>query len=155
MEIVCTPTRAVADCYLVVQQGLCVRNACHCTWNLHPFLLLWLFSITLNYNNSNTFINPTNILWIQYFVANIMVLLMSDFRFSVFGLFAVIISWLLSSLYLATAVVSIWLLLFQNELMNVRFDVSKVVLLNHELRHPRCVRNNKGGYVEVKTQQLY
>jgi hypothetical protein len=62
-----------------------------------------------------------------------MVLLMSDFRFSVFGLFAVIISWLLSSLYLATAVVSTSLLLFQNELVNVRFDVSKVVLLKMEV----------------------
>ena len=119
MEIVCAATQAVADSYLLVVQGPCVYNTCHSTWSLHPFLLLWLFSVTLNYKNVNTFINPTNTLWIQYFVANIMVLLMSDFRFSVFGLFAVIISWLLSSLYLATAVVSTWLLLFQNELMNV------------------------------------
>jgi len=62
-----------------------------------------------------------------------MVLLMSDFRFSVFGLFAVIISWLLSSLYLATAVVSTWLLLFTNELINVRFDVSTGVLLKMQV----------------------
>jgi hypothetical protein len=84
-------------------------------------------ALTVNYKNINTFRNPTHTLWIWYFVSNIMALSMSDFRFSVFGLFAVIISWLLSSLYLATAVVSTWLLLFQNELMNVRFEVSTVV----------------------------
>jgi hypothetical protein len=110
-----------------------------CTWylSLHenspPIFALIIIQRNTELQDIDTFRNPTNTQWIQYFVSNIMVLLMSDFRFSVFGLFAVIISWLLSSLYLATAVVSSWLLLFQNGWMNVRFDVSKVVLLKMQI----------------------